>query len=298
LKDIVAADRSASKSEITDLSGIQGNASTREILGVKPSDFRRPGNGLLYIAAALIGLASFGLTRLKRPVNSLTRWAKANPRKAQGLIAGIHLPLLGLGFMNGYNLDKLGYEVSEPALFGFGAATMTGFLFTPLIPKPNFVALSAKVNRQRLSFLGIALSSFLLMVGVGNNADRLLPNSRVIKALTAADHAVFSHDGTKSMPTDRAPASHRERRARMASGGMSAGAAVALIFLLSIVACAGLCLVFGGLGAIFSGTAGGLLALLAGIPMFVLAVKGIKQVSKRRFETKLAEMNKTVPPEK
>lgn len=291
------ADGSPIDSE-ADLPGIQGNDSKGKTGEVKPSNFRRPGSGLLYLAAALLGLASFGLTRLKRPVNSLTRWAKANPRKAQGLIAGVHVPLLGLGLMNGYNLEKLGYDIPDTALYGLGATTLVGFLTTPFVQKPNFITLPAKVNRHRLSFLGIALSSFLLMVGVGNNTDRILPNSSVVNALAVADHSVFSQEGNHTAPGHYTTASPQERRARMAAGGMSAGAAVALIFLLCIVACAGLCLVFGGFAALFSGQLGGLLALLAGVPMFLLAIKGIKQVSQRRFETKLAEMNKATPPEK
>src|SRR5689334_21123997 len=99
---------------------------------------------------------------------------------------------MGLGLMNGYNLDKLGYDVSDAALYGFGAASLVSYLSTPFLPKPNFFNLPAKVNRHRLSFLGIALSGFMLMTGIGNKTERMLPGSDFARAVAATDQVVFS----------------------------------------------------------------------------------------------------------
>ena len=56
------------------------------------------GDGLIYLMASLILLTIIGLIRGARTtVMKATRWAKANPGKAQWLIAGLYLSLLGLG---------------------------------------------------------------------------------------------------------------------------------------------------------------------------------------------------------
>jgi Flp pilus assembly protein TadB len=87
---------------------------------------------------------------------------------------------------------------------------------------------------------------------------------------------------------------HRIRKHRTALAAALTGGAVVSIILLVLLACAGVCLVIGGIALIADGTAAGILAILAGIGLGWLSIKGIGRVSKRDKEkAKALEKAKT-----
>jgi hypothetical protein len=124
----------------------------------------------------------------------LTRWGKANPRKAQAFIAVLQIILLVFGLIAGYNFKKLGYEFSDASVFIFSTVMVAGFLSVHFLPKRNTIAIPAEVNKNRLIFMSIALSSFVLTVITGNRIGDMYPNSPITHSLKAIDQAMFSDD--------------------------------------------------------------------------------------------------------
>jgi len=123
----------------------------------------------------------------------MTRWGKANPGKAQVLITILQIALMMLGMIAGYNFYKLGYEFSNTTAFVFGTIMIACFLSVHFLPKRGTIAIPAEVNKHRIIFMGIALSSFVLMVITGNRVEDKYPNSFVAHSLKAIDQAIF-HD--------------------------------------------------------------------------------------------------------
>lgn len=121
----------------------------------------------------------------------ITRWAKANSLQAQVLITVLQLALLSLAIMAGYNFKKLGYEFSNTTPFVFSAIMVVGFLSVPFLPKRRMIAIPKEVNRHRLAFMSIALSSFVLMVVFGNRIEEIYPNSLITRTVREIDHAIF-----------------------------------------------------------------------------------------------------------
>ncbi len=245
---------------------------------------RKIGDSLLYAVASVMGLAVMGLTRLMRPrVTRITRWAKANPKKTQGIIAGIQLPLLGLGAMNGHNLYQMGYDTSDTMLYTFGAATAIGFLAAPFKPRQDMIAMPKQVNRQRLAFLSIAISSLMMMVGFGNRIERDYPNTSIARTVNAFDKDLFYTDNTNDIHPDLQVASKSKILQDIpAKAGMSGLAAFLAIFFLSILACAGLCLIVGGITGAASSVGAGIAAVVGGIALLIISIKGIESVGKKR----------------
>jgi hypothetical protein len=263
----------------------QTNDYTLKPLQPQPSSMqRKSGDGILLYATALIGLSVLTAIRLMRPVTTkLTRWARANPRKTQGLIAGIHLPLLGLGVMNGYNLDQMGYVVSDPLLYGFGAAAIAGFAAAPYVRQKDWMVLPRTVNRNRLSFLGIVLSTLMLATGVGNKIERNFQDTYLASAVRSIDQTVF----TSSLITDTDPVNNTKskenvQKDRKTKAGMSAGAAFILTFLLVLTSCVGICLAIGGFSSAFASGGASIAAVIGGLGILALSVYGITQISRKR----------------
>jgi hypothetical protein len=151
-------------------------------------------DGPTYLAVSLMALAIMGTIRLNRSrVMKITRWGKANPGKAQVLITFLQIALMMLGMIAGYNFYKLGYEFSDTTAFVFGTIMVACFLSVHFLPKRGTIAIPAEVNKHRVIFMGIALSSFVLMVITGNRVEDKYPNSFVAHSLKAIDHAIF-HD--------------------------------------------------------------------------------------------------------
>lgn len=121
----------------------------------------------------------------------MTRWSKANPRKAQLLITGLQIVLLPLGIIVGNNLKELGYEFSNTTSLVFGTIILLGFFYVPFLPQRKTIVLPSHLNRQRFAFMSIALSSFVMMILFGNSLQDKYPNSSITKAVKAIDQAIF-----------------------------------------------------------------------------------------------------------
>jgi hypothetical protein len=253
---------------------------------------RKNADRLLYMVASLMGIAVIGLTRLFRPLSTtITRWAKANPKTTQGLIAGLHLPLLGLGVMNGHNLYQMGYDTSETMMYTFGAATALGFLSTPFLPKRDIIAMPKKVNLQRLAFAGLTISSLMMMVGLGNKTEQKYPHSPITKAVQSIDNALYASDTHSIEPTSKKALKAKILGDRKKDARISAGGAALAIFFLVLLACAGICLLVGGVASAFSGGAvlGSLAIAVFGGFLSFFAIKGISDISHRRRLTREKE---------
>jgi hypothetical protein len=149
--------------------------------------------GLIFLVASLMALSIILLIYgSKSRVMKITRWAKENPQKAQWLIAIVELILLGLGIITGYNLKKLGFEFSGSIAFMFSAILVVGFLSVPFRQKQYAIAIPKEINRNRIAYLGISLSSFILVCFAGNKIGDLYPNSPIIHVIETIDQAIFS----------------------------------------------------------------------------------------------------------
>lgn len=163
-------------------------------------------DGLTYLITSLMALAIMGtIHRNRSRVMKITRWAKANPKKAQLFIAGLQLALMALGIIAGYNFKELGYEFSDTTAFVFSTIIVIGFLSVPFLPKRSAIAMPQVVNRHRLAYMGIALSSFVMMVLFGNRVGDYYPNSPITHAVRAIDQAIFQDNSTDADLYDEAP---------------------------------------------------------------------------------------------
>ncbi len=155
-------------------------------------------DGLTYLITSLMAIAIIAAVQRNRArAMKITRWAKASPLKAQLLITVIQILLMIFGIIAGYNLKKLGYELSGTTAFVFSTMMVTGFLSVHFLPKRSTIAIPREVNKHRLVFVGIALSSFVLMVMTGNRIGEMYPNSFITHALEATDQAIFPDNSTQ-----------------------------------------------------------------------------------------------------
>ena len=240
---------------------------------------------LLVGSALLMGLAALAVHRRnKKRVDQMTRWAKANPVKAQWLIAGLQLPLLGLGVMSGYNLRELGVDFSDTVPYLFGGIMTLGFLAVPFLPKRKTVAIPRQVFLQRLIYLGITLSSVMMTVGFGNKVADKYPDSPVTHAIKKADQSIFSDTDTEKHEQAKSKSVKKQhkfgKKLRQWASVGSCALAVFLIILLIPVVCAGICLFIGGIVGLGSNVGLGLLLLVAGVLITWLGIKGMINVAK------------------
>ncbi len=178
-------------------------------------------DGLTYLITSLMALTILVIINLNRQrFIKLTRWAKANPRRAQVFITILQIALMALGIFAGYNSKELGYEFSEATPYMFGTITAIGFLSVPFLPKRNAIAIPAVVNRHRLIYISITLSSFVLMAVFGNRMKSSYPDSPLTHAVSAIDNAIFENNSTTASPYDEVsePAYHRDDRQALADG--------------------------------------------------------------------------------
>ena len=149
-------------------------------------------DGLTYFITSLMALAIMGTIHCNPSrVIKITRWAKANPKKTQVFITVLQLTLMALGIFVGNNFKELGYKLSDTTAYVFTAIIVIGFLSVPFLPKRDTIAIPKKLNRHRLAFMGIALSSFVMMVLLGNRIGDHYPNSPITRAVRAVDQAIF-----------------------------------------------------------------------------------------------------------
>jgi uncharacterized membrane protein len=154
-------------------------------------------DSLTYLVTALMAFVIMvTIRRNKSRVIKITRWAKANPRKSQVLITVLQIALMIFGIIAGYNLKKLGYELSGTTAFIFSAITVISFLSVHFLPKWRTIAIPQEVNRQRLAFMGIAISSFVMMVLFGNRIEDKYPNSFITHTVKTIDQAIFPDNNT------------------------------------------------------------------------------------------------------
>ncbi|MEP6700703.1 MAG: hypothetical protein ABJA85_05285, partial [Bacteroidota bacterium] len=137
-------------------------------------------DGLTYLVASLMALIVVTIIHLNRSrVMKMTRWAKANPRKTQVFIIVAQIVLMALGIFAGNNFKELGYELSDTTAYVFSALIAIGFASVHFLPRQKAIAIPQVVNKNRLVYLGIALSSFVMMVFFGNRIGDIYPNSPI-----------------------------------------------------------------------------------------------------------------------
>ena len=152
-------------------------------------------DGLTYPVAALMALSIMGVIRLRQSnILKITRWAKANPKKAQLVIAIVQVVLMAVGIIAGYNFFKLGYVFSDTTVFVFGTIIALGFFSVHFLPKQSTIAIPEEVKKSRLAYMGIALSLFVLTVITGNRLEDIYPDSPVTRFIKSIDRAIFPDD--------------------------------------------------------------------------------------------------------
>ncbi len=158
-------------------------------------------DGATYLIASLMALSIAVIIRSNRKrLMKITRWAKANPGKAQVFITFLEITLLAFGIFAGYNLKELGYEFSNLTAYIFGTIIVIGFLSVPFFPKKNVIAIPRVVNRHRMFYTAIALSSFVMVSVFGNRLESDHPDSLLTHAFRAIDNAIFSDKSSTADP--------------------------------------------------------------------------------------------------
>ncbi len=152
-------------------------------------------DGLTYLVTFLMGLVIMStIHRNRSRVTKMTRWAKANPKKAQVFIIVVQIALMVLGIFAGNNFKELGYEFSNTTAYVFCIIIAVSFSTINFLPKRSTIAMPIEVNRNRLAYLGITLSSFVIMVLFGNRIGDIYPNSPITHTIKAIDQAIFPDD--------------------------------------------------------------------------------------------------------
>jgi Na+-translocating ferredoxin:NAD+ oxidoreductase RnfA subunit len=162
-------------------------------------------DGLTYLTTALMALCIIAVVQAnKSRMMKMTRWAKAKPGKAQGLITVIQFALFGLGILAGKNLRELGYEFTDTTAYVFTAILVIGFLSVPFRPKRDTIAIPEKLDRQRLGYLSIILSSLILTAFIGNRIEDVYPDSPVTHVINSVDQWIFTDNlAEQTDPVDR-----------------------------------------------------------------------------------------------
>lgn len=160
-------------------------------------------DGLTFFVVSIMTLAVLaGIKYNKKKVLKITRWAKANPKKAQVFITIIQLILLIIAINTGYNLKELGYEFSNLTAYIFLGIMIIGFAAVPFLPKRSTIAIQNKVDKNRFAYLSIALSSVILMAITGNRIGDFYPNSPISTALERIDQTLFPEDINSTIEFD------------------------------------------------------------------------------------------------
>lgn len=145
-------------------------------------------DGLTYLIVSLMAFAIVAIIGRNRSwVMKMTRWGKANPHKAQVFITVLQIALMVFGITSGYNLKKLGYELSDLTAVVFSSIMVLCFFSVRFLPKRSTIAIPAEVKKNRLFFIGIALSSYVLMVLTGNRIGDNYPDATITRTLEAFD---------------------------------------------------------------------------------------------------------------
>lgn len=300
--------------------------------------------GITYLIASLMAIVIMGTILRNRPWGmKITRWAKANPRKTQGLIALLQIVLTALGLIAGSNFKELGFKFSSTTAYIFGTLMVIGYLSVPFLNTRSTIAIPRVVNRHKLFYMCIALSSFVMTLYTGNRIGDVFPNSPISHVIKTIDEQIFPgysvlftdikdvewdlaytkdpkiqlSDETPELavfasyilpdketitpPADlkkeskanlkaqkkamkfekkKARIMHRLEKNRLSLAAGLTGGAIVLIILLVLLACAGACFIAGGIIALINAEAGGILAILIGLGLGWLAIRGIIKINK------------------
>ena len=149
-------------------------------------------DGFTYLVTSLMALVIMLVINRNRSMGmKMTRWAKANPKKAQVFITLIQTILMILAIFSGYNLKEAGYQFSDTTAYIFSTIIVIGFLSVPFLPKRRTIAIPAVLQRHRSAYIAIALSSFVIMAVFGNRLADDYPGSPITQAARAIDKAIF-----------------------------------------------------------------------------------------------------------
>lgn len=158
-------------------------------------------DGMVYLLVALMAATVLAALQFNRKNTvKATRWAKAHPHLAQGYIAVIQLSLMAVGLFAGYNLRKMDVTLSDATAHVFTALMVIGFLSVQFLPVRDALVMPETLNRRRLAFLGISLSTLMLMTFSGNRLSDRYPDSVAVGVLEKADQAVFGIDTPQEAP--------------------------------------------------------------------------------------------------
>lgn len=149
-------------------------------------------DGWTLATAVLTASLVLGIMRMYHStVMKMTRWAKAHPYRAQGIIAVLQLILMALALYAGYNLRALDIEFSNASVFIFTAILLLGFLNVPFLPRQCTIAIPREVDRSRMAYTAILLSAAMLSAALGNRVGERYPDALLTRALEKIDQAVF-----------------------------------------------------------------------------------------------------------
>jgi hypothetical protein len=147
---------------------------------------------------AVIGMIATTIIAFVRTFNSkilkITRWAKTNPRKTQVLIGILQILIICIALLVGYDLKELGYKLNEASTIVFGLIMVVAFFSIRFLPKQNIVAIPAVVNKDRVAYMSIVLSAFVILVITGNRIEDKFPNSPISIALRSVDQSIFGDE--------------------------------------------------------------------------------------------------------
>jgi predicted anti-sigma-YlaC factor YlaD len=152
---------------------------------------------LIYLSAILMAIIIIIALRYLGPRGmKITRWAKANSRKAQVLITVLQVIILSIGLLVGYDLKELGYKFSDPTALVFDTLMVFGFLSVHFFPRKAIVALPVDLNKDRITYAGIMIAVYSITVIIGNRVEDKYPNSMLSDVLRSVDHKIFLQSST------------------------------------------------------------------------------------------------------
>jgi hypothetical protein len=226
------------------------------------SDNNKNGSGLLLLSGLGIALSALGLSYAnKKTTTQLTRWAKANNKKTQFLIAATQIAMMGLAFFQGYNLKMMGYNIANNLQYVFPLLATIGFISIPFFPKKESIVLPQKVVAKKLGFLTIALASLLNVASIGNHIATEQPTLAISQTVQSIDNYVVGTASNASqieaVNTTIDKETQQQNKRKAVSAGITILSIIGFLILLGTL-CAGICMIglaAGSLGAVFGGFA-------------------------------------------
>jgi hypothetical protein len=233
----------------------------------KSTNHNKSGNAILLLSGLAVALSGLGLSYANKNASTkLTRWAKANPKKTQFLIAGTQIGLMGLAFYQGYNLKMMGYTISTNLEYVFPILATIGFASIPFFPKSQSIVFPKKIAAKKLGFLTVALASLLNVTSLGNHIVTDYPNIAISQSVKSVDEYLVGAtiNSDKKMYKNSEETSDRQNKRKAVSAGITFLGIIGFLVLICTL-CAGVCMIglaAGSLGAVFGGLALAILSIL------------------------------------